>query len=57
MLCPFSYGATQFAINFLILLPQKLLAKILASAYDFAINIVMLVNITNNKTHNIHDSI
>ena len=57
MLYPFSYGATQFAINFLILIPQKLLAKILASAYDFAINIVMLVNITNNKTHNIHDSI
>ena len=37
----------------------KLLAKILASAYDFAVNIVMLINITItiNKTQNIHDLI
>ena len=26
----------------------------LASAYDFAVKIVMLIYITNNKTHNIH---
>ena len=59
MLYPFSHRATQSAINFLIFIPLKLLAKILASAYDFAINIVMLINITItiNKTHNIHDSI
>ena len=39
-------------------IPLKLLAKILASAYDFAMNIVvMFINITINKTHNIHDSI
>ena len=37
----------------------KHLAKILASAYDFAVNIVMLINITItiNKTHNIYDLI
>ena len=37
----------------------KLLAKILASAYDFGVNIVMLINITItiNKTHNIYDLI
>ena len=38
-------------------MPLKLLTKILASVYDFAVNIVMLINITNNKTYNIHDSI
>ena len=27
----------------------------MASAYSFAVNIVMLTNITNNKTHNIYD--
>ena len=27
----------------------------MASAYDFAVNIVLLINITINKTHNIHD--
>ena len=57
MLYPFSHGATQFAINFLIFIPLKFLAKILASAYDFAVNIVILIDITNNKTHNIHDSV
>ena len=56
MLYPFSHGATQFAVNFLIFILQKLLAKILASAYNFAVNIVMLINITNDKTH-IHDSV
>ena len=29
----------------------------MASAYDFAVNIVMLINITIKKTHNIHDSV
>ena len=29
----------------------------MASAYDFAVNIVMLINITINKTLNIHDSV
>ena len=31
----------------------------MARAYDFAVNIVMLINITitTNKTHNIHESI
>ena len=57
MLYPFSHRATQFAINFLIFIPLKLLAQILASAYDFAVNIVMLINTTNNKTHNIYDSV
>ena len=57
MLYPFSHGATQFAINLLIFTPLKLLAKILVSVYDFAVNIVMLINITNNKTHNVHDSV
>ena len=48
----------QSTINFLMLIPLKLLAKILASAYDFAMNIVvMFINITINKTHNIHDSV
>ena len=28
----------------------------LASAYDFAVDIVMLINISVNKTHNIDDS-
>ena len=31
--------------------------KILASTYDFAVNVVMLINIIISKTHNIHDSI
>ena len=40
-------------ISFLIFIP------LLARAYDFAVNIVMLINITitTNKTHNIHESI
>ena len=29
----------------------------LASAYDFAVDIVMLINISVNKTHNIDDSV
>ena len=29
----------------------------MASAYEFAVNIVMLINITINKTRNIHDSV
>ena len=29
----------------------------MASAYNFAVNIVKLINITINKTHNIHDSV
>ena len=29
----------------------------MASAYDFAVNIVMLINIAINKTLNIHDSV
>ena len=59
MLYPFSHRITQPARNFVIFMSLKLLAKILASAYDFAVNIVMLINITItiNKTHNIHDLI
>ena len=57
MLFTFSHRATQFAINVLAFIPLKLLAKILSSAYDFAVNIVMLINITINKTHNIRDSV
>ena len=57
MLYPFSHRATLHAINFLIFIPLKLLAKILASAYNFAVDIVMLINITVNKTHNIDDSV
>ena len=40
-------------------MPLKLLDKILASAYDFGVNIVMLINITVtiNKTYNIYDLI
>ena len=34
--------------------PLRRLAKILASAYDFAVNIVIWINITINKTNNIH---
>ena len=29
----------------------------MASAYDFAVNIVTVINITINKIHNIHDSV
>ena len=29
----------------------------MASAYDFAVNIVMVINITFNKTLNIYDSV
>ena len=58
-LYPFSQRATQSTINFLIFIPLRLLAKILACVYDFAVNIVMLINITItiNKTHNIYDFI
>ena len=45
---------TQSAINFLMFVPLRRLAKILARAYDFAVNIVMWINITINKTNNIH---
>ena len=40
-------------------MPLKLLDKILASAYDFGVNIVMLINITVtiNETYNIYDLI
>ena len=59
MLYLFCHRDIQCFTNFLIFIPLKLLPKILASAYDFAVNIVMLINITItiNKTHNIHDSI
>ena len=57
MLYPFSHRATLSAINFLIFISLKLLAKMLASAYDFAVDIVMLINISVNKTHNIDDSV
>ena len=57
MLYPFSHRATLSAINFFIFIPLKLLAKILASAYNFAVDIVMLINISVNKTHNIDDSV
>ena len=59
MLYPFIHRASQSKISFLIFIPLKLVAKILACTYDFAVNIVMLINITItiNKTHNIHDSI
>ena len=46
---------SQPEVNNLVFIPLKILAKILASAYNFAVNIVMLTNITNNKTHNIYD--
>ena len=54
---PFSHEATQSAITFLFFIPLKILAKILASGYDFAVNIVILINITIDKTHNIYDSV
>ena len=40
-------------------MPLKPLAKILAGAYDFGVNIVMLINITTtiDKTLNIYDLI
>ena len=55
MFYPFSHRATQSTINFLIFIPLELLAKILACAYDFAVNIVMLINITItiNKTQHL----
>ena len=51
MLYPFSHRATQSTINFLVFILLKLLGKTMASADDFAVNIVMLINITINKTH------
>ena len=57
MIYPFSHRATHSTIIFLIFISPKILAKILASVYNFAVNIVMLINITLNKTHNIHDLI
>ena len=40
-------------------MPLKPLGKTLAAAYDFGVNIVMLINITTiiDKTHNIYDLI
>ena len=40
-------------------MPLKSLAKLLAGAYDFGVNIVMLINITTtiDKTLNIYDLI
>ena len=40
-------------------MPLKPLGKILASAYDFGVNVVVLINITItiDKTHNIYDLI
>ena len=35
----------------------KVLTKILASTYDFAVNFVMVINIAINKTLNIYDSV
>ena len=35
----------------------NLLAEILASIYDFAVNIVLVINISINKTFWIHDSV
>ena len=43
--------------KFISLYSRKLLLKIMASAYSFVLNIVILINITINKTHNIHDSV
>ena len=57
VLYPFSHGDTQTATNFLVFIPLKLLAQVLASACEFVVNIVMLINIIINKTHNIHDSV
>ena len=36
---------------------EKVLTKILASSHDFAVNIIMVINITINKTFSIHDLI
>ena len=46
-------------IRFLMFMPLKPLAKILAGTYDFGVNIVMLINITItiDKTHKIFDLI
>ena len=57
MLYPFSHRAIQSVIKVLVFIPLKLPGKTLASAYDFAVNIAMLINITNNKTYNIHESV
>ena len=45
MFYPFSQGATQFAINVLVFIPLKILAKMLTSTYDFAVNIFMVINV------------
>ena len=50
---PYLFSHTDY-VEFFNFFTLKLLAKTLASAYDFAVKIVMLINITNNKTHNIH---
>ena len=56
-LYPFSHRATQSTINFLVFIPLKLLAKIMTNIYNFAVTIVMFINITINKTHSIYDSV
>ena len=53
ILMPYLFSHTDY-VEFFNFFTLKLLAKTLASAYDFAVKIVMLINITNNKTHNIH---
>ena len=53
----FSLSITQSIIKFFSLYALKLLLKIMANAYDFAVNIVMLINYTINKARNIHDSL
>ena len=53
ILMPYLFSHTDY-VEFFNFFTLKLLAKTLASAYDFAVKIVMLINITKNKTHNIH---
>ena len=53
----FSHRVTQSMIKFFSLYALKLLLNVMANAYDFAVNIVMLINYTINKALNIHDSL
>ena len=57
ILFPFIHRAMQSMINCLIFIALKPLAKILAGACDFGVNIIMLINITISidKIHNIYD--
>ena len=57
MFYPSSHRVTQSMIKFFSFYALKLLLKIMASAYDFAVNIVMLINYTINKALNTHDSL